>query len=141
MIEYVAGFLFNESCEQVVLIRKLHPAWMKNKLNAVGGKIKEGEAPFDAMCREFFEETGSRFVSNWKPFCLLIGEGFKVHFFWATTNDQFFGVKTQEEEEIIVCEVNELPGSTMTNLRWLMEMALSMPRERATTFVIEEKYT
>ena len=45
MMNYCAGFLFDPEKELVVLIEKQKPAWQKGKLNAVGGKIEQGETP------------------------------------------------------------------------------------------------
>ncbi len=39
----VAGFLFDESRERVVLIKKQKPEWQSGRLNGVGGKIEPGE--------------------------------------------------------------------------------------------------
>jgi len=40
MIEYVAGFAFDETYERVVLIEKKKPIWQFEKLNGVGGKME-----------------------------------------------------------------------------------------------------
>jgi 8-oxo-dGTP diphosphatase len=53
MIEYVVGFLFNESLDQIALIRKEKPDWQRGKINGIGGKIEENESPEQAMRREF----------------------------------------------------------------------------------------
>lgn len=55
---YVLGFAFSHTMRSVVLIEKLKPDWQAGKLNGVGGKIEPGENAYDAMAREFFEETG-----------------------------------------------------------------------------------
>jgi len=39
MIEMVVGFLFDNFSENVLLIKKNRPAWQKDRLNGVGGKI------------------------------------------------------------------------------------------------------
>lgn len=58
--------------QNFLLIRKTHPEWQKGKLNGIGGKIEKKEkltsngivdhwlleTPFEAMIREFHEETG-----------------------------------------------------------------------------------
>lgn len=43
---------------EVILIEKLRPSWMKGMLNLPGGAIEEGETALDAACRELTEETG-----------------------------------------------------------------------------------
>jgi 8-oxo-dGTP pyrophosphatase MutT (NUDIX family) len=54
---YVLGFVFSQACDRVLLIWKNRPAWQKDKLNGIGGKIEAGETPKQAMEREFTEET------------------------------------------------------------------------------------
>ena len=58
MNNYVLGFMFDSTHQNVLLIRKNKPEWQAGKLNGIGGKIEPGEQPFDAMVREFHEETG-----------------------------------------------------------------------------------
>ena len=43
--EYVAGFLFSRDGSLLALILKNKPDWQKGKLNAIGGKIEDGETP------------------------------------------------------------------------------------------------
>ena len=53
-MRYVAGFMFDSSYENVLLIRKTKPKWQEGLLNGVGGKIEPGEKELDAMKRESF---------------------------------------------------------------------------------------
>lgn len=76
-MNYVCGFMMSYDLMQFLLIRKTHPEWQKGKLNGIGGKIEKKhhvisnpdnpdpdagywlmETPFEAMVREFHEETG-----------------------------------------------------------------------------------
>lgn len=75
-MNYVCGFMCSWDLQNFLLIRKTHPEWQKGKLNGIGGKIElkkayigeilihQGnapenyETPFEAMIREFYEETG-----------------------------------------------------------------------------------
>ena len=57
-MKMVVGFMFSVLKSSVVLIKKERPKWQEGKLNGVGGKVEKGESPFDAMKREFLEETG-----------------------------------------------------------------------------------
>lgn len=72
MKKYVAGFLFSSDGTMVALVEKQKPDWQKGKLNAIGGKIEEGESALQAMQREFKEEAGLD-ISNWTLFCVLSG--------------------------------------------------------------------
>ena len=62
--QYEVGFEFTASNDLVLLIRKNRPEWQKGKLNGIGGHIKVGETPLEAMRREFEEEdnTPSGFI-------------------------------------------------------------------------------
>jgi 8-oxo-dGTP diphosphatase len=72
MKNYVVGFCFDHSCDQVVLIKKTKPNWQKDRLNGVGGKLEEGETPVEAMAREYYEETGVHIpTANWIHFAEL----------------------------------------------------------------------
>lgn len=63
---------------RVALVEKNRPEWQKGRMNGIGGHIEEGEAPWDAMVREFWEETGCRTEQlRWKNFVTLSGEDFK----------------------------------------------------------------
>jgi 8-oxo-dGTP pyrophosphatase MutT (NUDIX family) len=55
-VYYVLGFGFYD--DHLVMIQKDHPADQAGKINGVGGKVKQGENAWQAMSREFMEETG-----------------------------------------------------------------------------------
>jgi|LakMenEpi08Oct12_1017439.scaffolds.fasta_scaffold06618_1 8-oxo-dGTP diphosphatase len=121
MIEYVVGFLFNESLDQIALIRKEKPDWQRGKINGIGGKIEENESPEQAMRREFNEEAGLD-VENWKKFITLNGDDFVVHFFYVIGDP--YATDTMTEEQIVVIHIDdmeELP--LLTNLYWMIPMA------------------
>lgn len=58
MIEYVLVFAKVENSDDVLIIEKQKPEWMRGKLNLLGGKIEDGESPEEASARELFEESG-----------------------------------------------------------------------------------
>jgi 8-oxo-dGTP diphosphatase len=136
--EGVVGFLFSPSKNRVALILKNKPKWQEGKYNGIGGKVEKGETAYDAMVREFEEEAGVK-IKDWKQYAVLQGEGFKVTFFW-TSGPQISKLKTMTTEQVEVFPTDEdkLPANLMTNLRWLLEMALSMPSEHCHSFVITE---
>jgi 8-oxo-dGTP diphosphatase len=137
---YVVGFLFNDWKQTVVLIEKQKPDWQKGRLNGVGGKIEPGETPFEAMTREFEEETGVR-VEGWNKFAVLrCGPGATVHFFWAVNGNASAECRSVTDENVGIYSTCCLPNHVMTNLPWLIPMALSMPKERAAEFDIREVY-
>lgn len=71
--EYVLGFMFNKAGTIVCLIGKQKPEWQKDKLNGVGGKMKWDETAFEAMVREFKEETGVETdINKWEFFAKMV---------------------------------------------------------------------
>lgn len=120
---YVAGFLFSPDRRRVLLIRKNRPDWQRGRLNGVGGKIEAGEAPIDAMRREFQEEAGL-YVHDWDHVASLSGDGFVVHFFCAS--DANFDCATQMTDEALVPITVRMMDdfSLINNLRVLIPLAL-----------------
>lgn len=120
-MKYVAGFLFVGS--EVLLIKKAKPAWQKGRYNGVGGKVEEGENIYDAMRREFHEET-SIVIPNaaWLHDVLLYGPNWEVHFFH--TELQYKPAVTSQPDE--PCEWFPYKGLpfVIPNLNWLIPMAL-----------------
>lgn len=99
MKQYVCGLLFSNTGRDVALVRKNRPEWQAGKLNAIGGKIEDGEAPYQAMRREFEEETGvDRY--DWKQFATLTGKDFIIYFYSCFNSDALAKVQTKEDEEI-----------------------------------------
>lgn len=123
----VAGFLFNQWTNTVLLIEKQKPDWQAGRLNAVGGKIESGESARAAMKREFYEETGIDAYA-WRPFCFL----HHTEYAWSVQFFMMFGMPedaVQRERECpVVVEVNNLPDNVIPNLRWLIPMALDEGR-------------
>jgi 8-oxo-dGTP diphosphatase len=126
--EYVCGFLFSPERSRVLLIRKQRPAWQAGKLNGVGGKIEAGEAPIDAMRREFREEAGVE-VAEWTHVLTLSGPddagsgvGWAGHFFRAFGDPS--GVRSMTDEQLETHPVHPLPPDTIPNLRWMIPLLL-----------------
>jgi 8-oxo-dGTP diphosphatase len=124
MTNYVCGFMFSFDNERVALIRKEKPDWQKGRLNAVGGKIEEGEVPIDAICREFLEETGYETTEGqWRMFCGLKYKGGLIYFYM--THGNLDNLRTMEGEEIVIRRVADIPIlETIPNLNWLVPLAL-----------------
>lgn len=122
MTSYVLGFLFNMKGEVVWLIRKSKPNWQKGLLNGIGGKIEQNETPLQAMEREFKEEAGLE-IKDWKEFCILTDEakGFEVYCFYAFSE---LTPWTVTEEEVVWHKTSSIPKDALSNLNWLIPMAL-----------------
>jgi len=144
MIDYVMGFLFNTARTRVVLLRKTHgPACLVGKYVGPGGKVEPGETPKAAMCREFAEETSAE-IHSWELFGALNGNSdgrsFRVHLFRAFVDNPEDLVSTQTDERVLVCSVGMPLSCWQTNMFWMIPMALSMDKDRADFFEINEFY-
>lgn len=124
--EYVLGFYFDETMDNVVLIEKKKPKWQEGSLNGLGGKIQEGEELITAMQREFREESGVD-VDYWQPICTMGGQDWVVHVFFAVekNNQKFEAVDTKEEETVMTVEVDKLlEYEIVSNLQWLIPLCI-----------------
>jgi len=120
--QYVLGFYFSEDKKRVALIKKTKPDWQAGKLNGIGGKIEEGEAPHEAMIREFREETG-HIHNEWRYFALMKNSNFDVFCYVAFGDLE--ALQTTTEEEVVTLWVDSLyRGEVLPNIKWLVAMAL-----------------
>ena len=165
MKDYVVGFLFSKSLGQLVLVEKKRPEWQAGKCNGVGGKIEEGETDYEAMVREFREETGKE-VTDWVRFCTLKCRYATVYFFYAVAED-YYKVTSTTDEQIQLWDIDNVmetqtphpPPSWLVwlnnlisidtierpqiipNLRWLIQMARSFYYgEGVKEFIVTEVY-
>lgn len=123
---YVLGFLFRENRTSLVLIRKEKPRWQAGLLNGIGGKIEGDESEYDAMVREFREETGvDTSKSGWRQFCEMSGDGFVVYCFKALDSDAWEKAASEETELVEKHHPDQLnQQDCISNLLWLVELAL-----------------
>lgn len=112
--QYVLGFAFSENRMHAVLIKKEKPEWQKGCLNGVGGKIEAYDADhYDAMVREFEEETGLATTRDqWNMFGQMnfendvIGGRAEVYLFRMFSNE-IYKAKSMEIEEIKIVSFND----------------------------------
>ncbi|KWU19191.1 NUDIX domain-containing protein [Burkholderia cenocepacia] len=127
MKSYVLGFAFDEALKRVALIVKARPAWQKDKLNGLGGKIEAGETPLQAMVREFREESGvSTTEDEWQLFALLEGSGFKVFVLRAQIDpSRFSRLQSCTDETVIDMPLDSpaLVKHAISNVPWLISAA------------------
>lgn len=96
MINYVVGFAFDESKENVLLMRKNRPDWQKGYLNGLGGHIEINEYPLHAMRREAYEEAG--IDVSWKYRAFIYKPNiFNLYVFYAYS-DEIFNFQQKEDE-------------------------------------------
>lgn len=124
MKHYVVGFAFDLEKRRVVLIEKKRPAWQKGRFNGVGGKIEKGEAPFDAMVREFKEEAGIEVYYQWRPLIKLHTIKWEVFFFYSFTD--ISNCRTMTDELITIIPTKRIPSMStiISSLKWLVPMCL-----------------
>ncbi|MCP3924893.1 MAG: NUDIX domain-containing protein [Desulfobacterales bacterium] len=107
---FVVGFAFTEDKKQVLLVRKEKPPWQKGHLNGVGGKVKKGETPLEAMMREGHEETGLYLPWKYKARMEGInndGAYFICHILY-TYSDRVHNFIQKEEEILRLFKVSQL---------------------------------
>lgn len=126
MIRYCAGFLFSRDRKEVALVLKNRgPEKIIGCLTGIGGKINPGESAYDAVEREFLEETSLRVPKeNWRHFCTLYGDGFEIEFFKS-----FIGGEIKQTESELVSyypvSIYKNDQSKLTDsARWLIPLAL-----------------
>ncbi len=126
MTEYVLGFLFSETLEEVLLIEKIISEWQTKKFNGISGKIELNEFPIEAMIREFKKETGLE-INEWNQFVTIIKENeYIIYCFYAIDNIlNYFENKTDRKLQIFYTyEINIENKSLMSNISWLIPMAI-----------------
>lgn len=119
------GFLFSPDKKYVVLIRSAVVEYENAILyDCVGGHVEDKETFYDAMKREFQEETGV-LIDDWCGFATLKRGDVHIEFFKACSKD-YANCKTQEnEDDISVIPVSQLRIFDLyPNLKFLINMAL-----------------
>lgn len=146
MKHYVLGFAFNAH-DQLVLIEKQRPEFMKGKLNGVGGKVETfDDGLISAMIREFREEAGVLTTTDqWNYFGFAGNTHFIIAMYWTTLTDiQMDDVVSETDEAIILYDIRDLreiygTSRVMHNLGCLVELAIS--NKNGCRALAEIKYT
>lgn len=126
---YVVGFLFDMDFDKVVLIHKNKgPKSVKGNWNGLGGKIEESESSYEAMVREFKEESGMR-ITDWIYSLEYKGPGYVFDVFYAKTS-HIDSVRTNEDEEVAIYFVDDLPTALVSNLRWMIPLIMDHSIEK-----------
>lgn len=120
MRQYCLGFRYDH--DGVVLIRKSKPAWQAGLYNGIGGTIQANEAPVDAMCREFHEETGILTAwHEWDHIGILRGHGWVMHVYSSYGGHNGL-IPECDEGRVEVCK--DLPVNMEQSAGWLVRYAL-----------------
>ena len=121
-LDYVLALLFTADGREIVLVRKTRPAWQAGRVNALGGKIHEGESVWDAARREVREEAGLD-VERWEEFLVWRDPEYRLRVVRAF-DDAARRARTAEDQEVFLSRVSALPANVIDNLRWLIPLAL-----------------
>ena len=116
MANYVLGFAFEKIAKgeyKVAILKKNNKFnHMCGMFNGVGGKVEEDEGSFEAMSREFREETGV-FIpeQDWKHFYVFnLNENYIDCFVTIVETLEFIESITKEEVKIFsIYELNRIP--------------------------------
>jgi 8-oxo-dGTP diphosphatase len=126
---YTVNYLFDDYGSNVALIQKARPSWQAGKWNGIGGKVNEGETPFEATVREFKEETGVE-EFFWKHYATVKGkepdrEGeFTVYYYKAFNTRSLSNVRWITDEVVALHHVNSLPKDLVQHVKWMIPLAL-----------------
>lgn len=130
-MNYVVGFLFNESLTKVLLIEKNRPAWQAGFYNGIGGKIEATDYSSDhAMIRELREETGIELSGNgliggFECRLLLRNKESLIHVYKIIVRNALFDTwRTMTDETIQEFYIDRLPVKVIPQLNWLIPFLL-----------------
>ena len=124
--KYVLVFCFSEDSRDLVLIKKNRPEQLKDKLNALGGKIEPGESPIEAAVREVREESGLSFCHDQLKFVAHFEKVPNAEItIYAVWSDEIQHAKTMEDEQIFILDTKYLHTfNIMPNLNWLIPLCI-----------------
>lgn len=125
MQHYSLGFIFNANRSKVLLVHKLNPEWQRGKLNGIGGKCEPGEDALSCMVRETFEESALEIsAKQWTRLGVMTGLNWSTEVFACTYDGDESDARKNDKEEVEWFWINELPANVISNLRWLIPLAL-----------------
>ena len=130
MKKVVVGFAFSEDCKWVLLVKKIRPEWQRGFWNGVGGAIETDESEYEAMVREFSEETGliTRAYDWERTVVMEVLDAGTIVFVFRTTisNSALFRVSGKEndvgEKLSLFSTECQSTGDWIPNLRWLIPL-------------------
>jgi 8-oxo-dGTP diphosphatase len=120
--DYVLALLFTADGREVVLVRKSRPPWQAGRVNALGGKLHDGESLVDAARREVREEAGVE-VERWEEFLVWHDPEYRLRAVRAF-DDVARLARTAEDQDVFLVNVSGLPLNVIDNLRWIIPLAL-----------------
>ena len=114
-IHYVLGIIFTESGKVLLQLKNRGNSYINGKLNGVGGKEEKGETSYEAMVREFKEETGWHNKVNWKPMMALEYDNCVINVYHTIIKDRKFETfkftsDDDNAEELVFVNLEDLPN-------------------------------
>ena len=132
MKEYTLGFIFTPAFDRVLLIHKTHPEWQAGKINGIGGKIEEGEDPFACIVREVREEAGlETSADQWIRLGEMGSDAWRMDVFTLVYSGGMGDARSADKERVEWFDVRALPPNIISNLSWLVPLALDRIKHRA----------
>ena len=119
---FVLALLYSADRRQVVLMRRTRPVWQAGRVNALGGRLLQGEDAAAAARREVREECGVD-VPEWREVLVWEDAEYVMHVMRGAS-EQAREARTLEDQEVFLADVNALPDNVIDNLRWLVPLAL-----------------
>ena len=142
MKEFTLALIFDLSGSRTLLIHKTSlnsPPAVYDKWNGVGGKLNIDESPLEGCVREIKEETNLS-LSTLKHFANLTdGENWKVYCFYTFTN-KISNYTQTTSEKLEIYNTKLLPENCVSNIPYLVNMALNFERESADLLEVKEIY-
>lgn len=127
MIPSTLAFIYTPDFSEVLLITKHKPVFHKGLLNGLGGKCKTGETPIACVQREIKEESNLDIAeSKWKSLGLLSWTEWEVTVFAAVYSGAKTDVKSLTEDAVSWYPVTQLPVNIISNLSWLVPLAVDV---------------
>lgn len=129
-IHATLAFIFSPDLSQVLLIRKNKPPKHAGLLNGLGGKCEAGESHLECVVREVEEECGLKISQQkWLSMGELTWENWQVTL-WTTVFDA--KLPTQfPEESVDWYPSSPVPEKVLTNLNWLIPLAVDIHLQKA----------
>ena len=129
MKTHTLGFIFNRELDHVLLIKKRRPVWQQGRINGVGGKIELGEESAQCMVREASEECGLESVTeNWTFVGSMEGALWSVDVYALVYRGARDSIRTTTDEEVAWHTVAALPEDVLSNVPWLVHLAIDKLR-------------
>jgi len=131
MKRYTLGFIFTPALDRVLLVHKISPEWQAGRINGIGGKMEEGETPLACIVREVREETSLiTDASKWIYLGEMGSDMWHMHVFTLVYGGDITDAKNVDKEKVEWFSPGDLPSDVLSNLRWLVPLALDKIRHQ-----------